>query len=320
MFKKKIFHYHLLTPENIITISTKGDTLLTRPFKGPTCIPPLSPLHLLLPWAAPLQWCLQTTLTLEFINSEMLTQVTGQNEAFAGETRKDFRLPDHFPCLFWIMLPYKQDEMHARPNIENIVGNSLAISRGVSKHIIIRGKMVLLLLVTCATLTHYDRGRCRVGAAWEMVFRRRTHHSRFLHSSTTKKEQGARLLLLSWSFPVFSIAYHKHPHLFYGVVLTAFLGGESSHTVRSWALCGLRLPLSLKNSEHVGNGSVIIFRTLQFQFSLTLYWDRQCAHLCVAACSCFSFSYAPFWSNPPGSQTLESSWWNFAASTFAFPF
>lgn len=52
----------------------------------------------------------------------MLTQVTGQNEAFASETRKDFRLPDHFPCLFWIMLPYKQDGMHARPNTENVIG------------------------------------------------------------------------------------------------------------------------------------------------------------------------------------------------------
>lgn len=60
---------------------------------------------------------------------------------------------------------------------------------------------------------------------------------------------------------------------FYAVVLTAFLGGESSGTVRSWALCGLRLPLSLKNSEHVGNGSVMIFRTLQFQFS-------ECSSLC----------------------------------------
>lgn len=49
MLKKKIFHYHLLTPENIITISTEGDTLLTQPFKGPTCIPLRSPLHLLLP-------------------------------------------------------------------------------------------------------------------------------------------------------------------------------------------------------------------------------------------------------------------------------
>lgn len=39
---------------------------------------------------------------------------------------------------------------------------SLATSCGVSKHIIIKGKMVSLM--TCATLTHYDRGRCRVGA------------------------------------------------------------------------------------------------------------------------------------------------------------
>lgn len=29
---------------------------------------------------------------------------------------------------------------------------------------------------------------------------------------------------------------------------------------------------------------MMIFRTLKFQFSLILYWDRQCAHLCVAAC------------------------------------
>lgn len=69
------------------------------------------------------QWRLQTTLlTLEFINSEMLTQVTGQNEAFDSETRKDLHLPDHFPHLFWIMLPYKQDGMYARPNTES-VGN-----------------------------------------------------------------------------------------------------------------------------------------------------------------------------------------------------
>lgn len=72
---------------------------------------------------------------------------------------------------------------------------------------------------------------------------------------------------------MFSIAYHKHPHVFYGIVLTAFLGGESSSTVRSWALCGLQLPLALKNFERVGNGSVMIFKTLQFQFSLTLNWD-----------------------------------------------
>lgn len=121
--------------------------------------------------------------------------------------------------------------------------------------------------------------------AQETVFCRRTHHSfRFVHSSTTKKGQGALLLLLLWSFPVFSVAYHKHAHLFYGVVLTAFLRGESSSTIRSWALCGLRLTLLLKNSEHVGNGSMMIFRMLKFQFSLILYWDRQCARLCVAAC------------------------------------
>lgn len=72
---------------------------------------------------------------------------------------------------------------------------------------------------------------------------------------TTKKGQAALLLLLSWSFPVSSVAYHKHPHLFYGVVLTAFLGGESSSTVRSWALCGLHLPLSLKNFRTHGKQS-----------------------------------------------------------------
>lgn len=118
--------------------------------------------------------------------------------------------------------------------------------------------------------------------AWETVFHRRTHHSfRFVHSSTTKQGQGALLLLLSWSFPVF---FAQTPTSFYSVVLTTFLGGQSSSTGRSWALCGLRLPLSLKNSEHAGNGSMMIFRTLQFQFSLILYWDRQCAPLCVAAC------------------------------------
>lgn len=41
---------------------------------------------------------------------------------------------------------------------------SLATSCGVSKHVIIKGKMVSLLLMTCTTLTHFDRGRCRVGA------------------------------------------------------------------------------------------------------------------------------------------------------------
>lgn len=70
--------------------------------------------------SSPLQGCLQTTLTLEFINSEMLTQVIGQNEAFDSETRKDSCLPDHFRHLFWIVLPYKQNGMYARPNTEGV--------------------------------------------------------------------------------------------------------------------------------------------------------------------------------------------------------
>lgn len=46
--------------------------------------------------------------------------------------------------------------------LKALVVYAIITSYGVSKGIMIKGKMVSLLLMTCPTLIHFDGGRCSV--------------------------------------------------------------------------------------------------------------------------------------------------------------
>lgn len=160
---------------------------------------------------------------------------------------------------------------------------TIITSRGVPKGMMIKGKMVSLLLMTCPTLIHSDGG----DAAWMCSSGHEIHSPRdgllqiynhsyrcFVHSSSTEKGQEALLLLLSWSFPVFSAAHRKHPSLFYCAVLTIFHMGESSSTITFiWTASPIIPEKFWTHRKMIAWGFSKCWRFWFFKFC---YWDRPC--------------------------------------------
>lgn len=148
--------------------------------------------------------------------------------------------------------------------------------------------------------------------AQETVFRRCTHHSfRFIHSSTTKKGQGALYYCSRGVFQCFLLPT-TNTHIILRRSSNRFPWGRKRLYRQKLGFMWPASPITPEKFWTRGKRFHDDFQNAEVPvFFNSVLGQTVCSSLCGSLPfehhSCFSFLYAPFWSNTPGSRTLETS-------------